>query len=370
MANWLFTRALFNAYSASGLVMPFGFLRVISRKQVVVFSRQLATMTSSNVPIVKSLRILSKQVGHPHFQSVITQVADQVDAGTKLSIALSKFPKIFDNFFVYMIRAGETTGRLDEVLNYLADQKERDYELNNKIISALIYPSVILTGLIVVFVIMMVKVVPNMLLLVVQTGTQLPWTTRTLLAVSNTFVYGWKYMLLGVGVLVVVWFFMRRQPAGRLLLDRWKLFIPVFGTLYRKIFLTRFCRSLGNLLQSGVPINRALNIAADIVGNRVYRSLILRAEEEVEGGRTMSGSFSRSSFIPLMVVQMIGVGEETGRVDTMLSKAADFYSKEVERTTNNLVVLIEPLVIIALGIGVLILVAGILLPIYDISSQF
>lgn len=342
----------------------------VSRKDAVIFARQLATMSGSNVPIVKSLRILSRQVANRSFKFIVTQVADDVDSGSKLSHAMSKFPRVFDEFFVYMIRAGETTGRLDEVLSYLADQKERDYELSGKIVSALIYPAVILSGLIGVFVVMMVKVIPNMLSLVTQTGVELPWTTKLLLVVSHAFTAGWRWILLALILGGITFVFMRRKPAGRLIIDRVRLFIPVFGPLYQKIYLTRFSRSLSNLLQSGVPINKSLGIVGDIVGNRVYRNIIRQASKDVESGKLISVSMASSRLVPLMLIQMIGVGEETGRIDVMLSKAAEFYSKEVERTTANLVVLIEPLVIIALGIGVAILVAGILLPIYDISSNF
>lgn len=344
-------------------------LKHVSKKDLVIFARQLATMSESNVPVVKSLRILVRQTAHPTFKSIVTHVADDVDSGAKLSVAMSKFPKVFDHFFVYMIRAGETTGRLDQALNYLADQKEKDYELGGKIISALIYPALILSGLVTVFVLMMVKVIPKMLELVTQTGADIPWSTRFLQTVSRTFTLGWPYMVGTVVILVAVYLIMRRQPAGRFVIDRVLLILPVFGPLYQKIYLTRFSRSLSNLLQSGVPINKSLDIVGDIVGNAVYRRLIMQASADVEAGKTMSGTFSHTRFIPLMLVQMIGVGEETGRIDALLSKAAEFYSKEVDRTTTNLVVLIEPLVIIILGIGVAILVSGILLPIYDISSH-
>lgn len=346
------------------------FFSHVPKKELVVFSRQLATMSGSNVPIVKSLRILTRQTAQPAFKSIISRVADDVDSGAKLSVAMSKFPKVFDHFFVYIVRAGESTGRLDEVLNYLADQKEHDYELNGKIVSALIYPALILTGLIGVFVVMMVKVIPNMLSLVKDTGATLPWTTNLLIGTSNAFVYGWPYMVVVLIIGVIGFFVLRATPAGLLLIDRARLLIPIFGPLYQKIYLSRFSRSLSNLLQSGVPINKALMIVSDIVGNHVYRKIIIEAEQNVEAGKTISGTLAGSRFIPVMLVQMVGVGEETGRIDAMLSKAAEFYSKEVERTTTNLVVLIEPLVIIALGLGTAILVAGILLPIYDISSHF
>lgn len=350
--------------------LPKRLLAHVGKKDVVIFSRQLATMTSSNVPIVKSLRILARQVANRSFQSVISHVADDVDSGSKLSHAMSKFPRVFDEFFIYMIRAGETTGRLDEVLSYLADQKEKEYELNGKIVSALIYPSVIFVGLIGVFVVMMVKVIPNMLTLVVQTGVALPWTTKLLIAVSSAFTLGWRWILLTFTLGSIGFMIMRKRPSGKVLIDRVRLHLPVFGPLYQKIYLTRFSRSLSNLLQSGVPINKSLDIVGDIVGNRVYRNIILRASKDVESGKLISVSMASSRLVPLMLVQMIGVGEETGRIDVMLAKAAEFYSKEVERTTANLIILIEPLVIIALGLGVAILVAGILLPIYDISSNF
>ncbi len=367
---YLLTRARIPANSASLDKYSQSVFAHVSKKDVVIFSRQLATMSGSNVPIVKSLRILSRQLVNRSFKSVISRVADDVDSGSKLSHAMSKFPRVFDEFFIYMIRAGETTGRLDEVLSYLADQKEKDYELSGKIVSALIYPAVIFAGLIGVFVVMMVKVIPNMLTLVVQTGVELPWTTRLLLVVSTAFTAGWRWILVALVVGIVMVLVMRRRPGGKLIIDRIRLHLLVFGPLYQKIYLTRFSRSLSNLLQSGVPINKSLDIVGDIVGNRVYRNIIRQASKDVESGKPISVSMASSRLVPLMLIQMIGVGEETGRIDVMLSKAAEFYSKEVERTTANLIILIEPLVIIALGIGVAILVAGILLPIYDISSNF
>lgn len=368
--GWVYRRAKIRTDSVSLDKYSKSVLNHVSKKDVVIFSRQLATMTEANVPIVKSLRILSRQVVNHAFKSVILHVANDVDSGSKLSYAMTKFPKVFDEFFVYMIRAGETTGRLDDVLSYLADQKEKDYELNGKIISALIYPSVITTALIGAFVFMMVQVIPNMLDLVVQTGVKLPWTTRVLLIVSSAFTQGWRWMLLVLVISSVGFILLRRRPVGRLIIDRVRLHLPVFGSLYQKIYLTRFCQSLSNLLQSGVPINKSLNIVADIVGNRIFRSIILQASKDVESGKPISVSMAGSKLIPLMLIQMIGVGEEAGRIDAMLSKAGEFYSKEVARTTSNLIILIEPLVIIALGLGVLILVSGILLPIYDISSNF
>lgn len=347
-----------------------GLISHVPKREVVFFARELSTMISSNVPIVRSLRILAKQINHKSFRYIINHIADGVDSGSKLSVALAQFPGAFDNFFVYMVRAGETTGRLDEVLTYLANQKEKDYELNGKIISALIYPSIIFIGMVGVFVLMMVRVIPNMLSLVQQTGAHLPWTTRALIGFSHFFTAAWPFVL-GVLILGVVGLLLsRRNPASRLLLDQFRLRLPLFGPLYQKIYMVRFSRSLSNLLQSGVPINKSLEIVADIVSNSMYKKIILNASTDVEAGRTMSSSLSASPLVPQMVVQMIGVGEETGRIDVLLSKVSDFYAKEVERTTTNLVTFIEPVVIITLGIGVLILVSGVLLPIYDIAGQF
>lgn len=342
----------------------------IKVKDLVIFSRQLAVLITATVPIVRALRILAKQTESKTLRQVIEKLAETVDGGAPLSAALKDQGHIFDDFFVFMVKAGETTGRLDDVLTYLADQKYSDYQLKNKIISALIYPALIVVVLGAVFVFMMVSVVPKMLDIVAQTSMKMPITTQALLVISDIFQNYWIVMMFGVAILIVAYLFMRAQPAGRVIIDTIKLHIPLFGNIFRNIALARLSRSLANLMASGVPLNKAIEISADVVGNAVYKRIMLDSKQEVEGGRTLSDAVGRHAEITPMFAQMITVGEETGKIDQVLFKVADFYANEVSTLTATLVSIFEPLIIVILGAGALVLVLGILMPLYQITSQF
>lgn len=343
----------------------------VKAKDIVVFARQLSVLIASTVPIVRALRILSKQTESKTLRRIVGEIADAVDGGARLSAAMHQHDTVFDDFFVHMIRAGETTGRLDEVLVYLADQKESDYQLMSKIIGSMIYPVFIIGVLIIIMIFMIIFVIPSLLDVVAQTGSELPFVTKVLLAVSNLAQgYWWLGLLLALfaaGVYLVG----RRQPRGREIIDNVKLRVPVLGRIFRNIYLARMSRSLSNLLASGVPVNRSIEIVSDIVGNSVYKGILVTARADIEGGSTLSTSLEKSEkLIPQMVTQMIAIGEETGRSDQILAKIADFYANEVDSLTSSLVSLIEPLIIIAIGIGAATLVAGILLPIYQVTSTF
>lgn len=345
-----------------------GFLHRVPRKEIVVFSRQLAVMISATVPIVKALRILTKQTENITFKIVISEVADEVDGGAKLSDALARYPQVFDDFFSHMIKTGETTGKLDETLNYLADQKEKDYDLTSKIKGAMIYPIFILAGLFVVGAVMMIFVIPKLTAVLEEAGAELPFSTRMLIGTSNFMQHYWWMIILFIVAAVVLYRLIQRTEAGKVRIDMIKLRIPVFGNLFKKIYLTRFARSFSNLIASGVPLARSLEIVADVIGNSIFRDLTLKTIKEVEDGNSISTVFSRSKIIPIMLPQMLTVGEQTGRIDKILNKLADFYAKEVENLVANLVSLIEPMIIALLGAAVAVLVVSILLPLYSLST--
>lgn len=346
-----------------------GFLNRVKTRDVVVFSRQLAVMISATVPIVQALRILTRQTDNVTLKIIISEVADEVDGGAKLSSALRRYPQVFSDFFVHMIRSGETTGKLDETLNYLADQQEKDYDLQNKIRGALMYPAFILSGLLVVGAVMMIFVIPKLIDIILESDVELPLSTKILIGVSSFFQTKWWILLLVVILGIGFLRFASRTEAGRYQIDRFRLRIPIFGTIFLKIYITRFSRSLSTLLQSGIPLTRSLEIVADVVGNRVFRELTLRTIKEIEDGNPLSTTFAQSRVVPPMLTQMMNVGEQTGRLDQILGKLADFFSNEVENSVRSMVTLIEPLVLMLLGIGVGILVSAILLPIYNISTS-
>ncbi len=342
----------------------------IKAKDIVVFSRQLAVMASASVPIVQALRILVNQTEHPKLKTIISDIADEVDGGAKLSQALAKYRNVFSDFYIAMVRSGETSGRLDDVLNYLADQQEKDYDLSAKIKGAMIYPVFILSGLFVVGIVMMVFVVPKLTAIIVESGAQLPLATRVLIFVSQALRSYWY--LLFIVLLAIIgggWYFSRRG-AGKKIIDRLKLKVPVFGGLWQRIYLVRMTRSLSTLIAGGVPLTTALEVVADVVGNSVYEDLIRRTIKEVEDGNSVATLFLQSEDVPAMLSQMMSVGEQTGRLDEILQKITDFYSREIENLVNNMVSLIEPMIMLLMGVGVGLMVAAVIMPMYQLASSF
>ena len=243
-----------------------GFLHRVPRKEIVVFARQLSVMISATVPIVKALRILTKQAENVTFKIILSEVADEVDGGAKLSDALARYPQVFDDFFTHMIKTGETTGKLDETLNYLADQKEKDYDLTSKIKGAMIYPIFILCGLFAVGAVMMIFVIPKLTGVLEEAGAELPFSTKMLIGVSNFLQNFWWMIIIIIIAIIALYRVIYRTERGKVQIDLIKLKIPVFGTMFKKIYLTRFARSFSNLIASGVPIAHSLEIVADEIG--------------------------------------------------------------------------------------------------------
>jgi len=343
-------------------------LNRVSAKDLVVFSRQLSVMISANMPIVQALRGLLKQIHNPKLKKIVTEIADEVDGGAKLSQALGHYPKEFDGFFVNIIRSGETSGKLDEVLNYLADQKEKDYDLMSKIKGAMTYPIFVLSGMVVVGTMMMIFVVPQLTGIFEGAKTQLPFSTRLLIATSHIFQNYW-WAIFGGLILVIVGFrVILRTRVGRGEWDRVKLRIPVFGKLFQRIYIVRFSRSLHTLLVGGVNLTPALRITADVVGNTLYKDIILQTVKEVENGNPITSVMSKNSAFPPMISQMLSVGERTGRLDEVLERMSSFYARETQNLVDNLVTLIEPMIMIMMGVAVGLMVAAVILPMYDLAQ--
>lgn len=353
-------------------VLPFflQFLAKVSRKDLIVFSRQLAIMVAANVPLVEALAIVAQQTANENFRRIINKIAAEVEGGAKLSSAFSAHPAIFSEFFVSIVKSGEISGRLEEVLEYLADQQERDYELMNKIRGAMIYPAFILAGLVVVGVLMMVFVVPKLTGILKESGAPLPLATRILIGTSDFFVNYWWLMLLLVIFLAIFGQFYTKTKKGKAIWDFFKIKIPIFGPLLQKIYLTRFTRSLATLIIGGVDLVQGLNVVGEVVGNTVYQDLIEKTKQEVEDGHSIVSVFRQSKEIPPMLCQMMAVGEETGKIDEVLEKLSAFYSREIENTVRNLVSIIEPVIIMVLGIAVGVMVAAIIMPMYQLAAQF
>jgi len=347
-----------------------GFLNRIKLKEVVVFSRQFSVLISANVPLVQALKILVEQTANPKFKIIISQVADEVDAGSRLSVALARRSSVFSDFYVSVIKSGETSGKLDEVLNYLADEMEKDYDMMSKIKGAMIYPAFVLSGLGVVGVLMLTFVVPKLTDIMSESGGELPLATRILIAASDFMAsYWWILLVIIAGAVTGLRLFLRTSR-GRFIFDTIALRLPVFGKLLQRIYLVRFTRSMKTLIAGGVTIVRSLEISGDVVGNTVYKKIITDTIKEVEDGNSISAIFIKRKEIPAMVSQMMSIGEKTGKLDVILSRVTDFYGREIENIVANLMTLMEPIIMVVMGLGVGLMVAAIIMPMYNMASQF
>lgn len=348
----------------------FGFKKKVNRKDIVVFARQLSVMISASLPLVQALRIVSEQIDKPAFQKIVIDVADEVESGVKLSAAMGKYEGVFSHFFISIIASGETSGKLDEVLQYLADQEERDYDLQSKIKGAMIYPSFIVSGLVLVGIAMMIFVIPQLTQMLEASGASLPLSTRVLITTSKLMKSYWWAIFVIFGGLYVGFKFAVKNPEGKKIIDNIKLKLPIFGKLFQKIYVVRFSRSLSTLLTGGVSLTAAIKIVAEVVDNAKYQQVFMDTLREVQDGNSLAVVFSKSPLVPRLVSQMIAVGEKTGRLDSILTTISNFYTKEIENTVANLTSLIEPFIMIVIGVAVGGMVASIILPMYNLANQF
>ncbi|MFH1129217.1 MAG: type II secretion system F family protein [Patescibacteria group bacterium] len=342
----------------------------VKLKEITLFYRQFAILFEADVSPLDSLRILAEQIKTPMFKEVLFEVENSVRGGEPLSSALEKHPKIFSAFYVNVVRAGEATGNLNEVLKYLADHAEREYNLTSKVKGAFTYPIAIFSMFLVVGTLMMIFVIPQMLSMLKELGGELPLPTRILVGISNVFRnWFWLIILIVIG-LVVAFKKWKKTPKGALLADKLKLKTPIFKDLFKKIYLARLSENLKTLLKGGISILKALDITASVIGNKVYENIIIEAREKVRVGETISSAFSNHpKEIAPLVTQMVGVGEKTAQIDSILDKVAGFYQQDVDRIVSNMTQLIEPIMILVLGGCVGFLVASILMPMYNMTSS-
>jgi Type II secretory pathway, component PulF len=345
------------------------FLNPVKTKDLVLFSRQFSVMISANLALVQALRIAAEQTDNVSLKMNISELAYEVDSGSSLSSAMAKRPKIFSAFYTNVVRSGETSGRLDEVLNYLADEMEKDYDMTAKISGAMIYPAFVLVGLTVVGVLMMVVVVPQLTAILNDSGGTLPISTRIVMAVSNFLIHFWWLLLVIAIAAVIIFRVAISTSGGRRFFDLILLKLPVFGNLFQLIYMVRFTRSMNTLIVGGVTISKSLDVVADVVGNTVYRDLIKRSRKSVEEGGSIAKVFMASDAVPKMVPQMIVVGEKTGKLDLVFSKISDFYGREIQNIMANLVTLLEPSIMVIMGVAVGIMVAAVIMPMYNLAGQ-
>ena len=343
----------------------------VKTKQLTQFTRQLSTLQDAGLPILRSLRILQQQQKPGTLKNVAGAVADDVEAGASLSEAMGRYPKAFNALYTNMVAAGEAGGVLDLILNRLSDFMEKSARLKAKIIHAMVYPIAVLTIAFGIVTGIMYFVVPKFEKIFLDFGIDLPSSTKLLLKMGN-FVskqYGWVYILGSPILLVAIFRIIRISETGRLILDKIGLMIPVLGQILSKTSIARFCRTLGTLISAGVPILDALNITRDTTGNEVYRRAVQGVHDSIRKGESFSEPLRKARVVDVMVVNMIDVGEETGDLDKMLVRVADNYDEEVDRLVASLVSLLEPLLVIMLGVICGFIVVSLFMPMVAMMSS-
>ena len=339
-------------------------------KALAIFTRQFSVMIDAGLPLVQCLEILGAQQDHKSFQRIIEAVRDDVEKGTTLQAALSKHPKAFNDLYVNMVGAGESGGILDIILQRLSIYIEKAVKLTAKVKGAMTYPIAVITIALGVVAIIMLKVIPIFSAMYDGLGSKLPFATQVCIAISNALInYSW---LLAIGIVVSVVGLRQfyKTPIGHLQIDAMMLRIPIIGEVLRKVAVARFCRTLGTLISSGVPILEGMDITAKTAGNMVIQNAILKSRDAVEQGRNISTPLAETKVFPPMVVQMVGVGEATGALDAMLAKVADFYEDEVDNAVANLTSLMEPIMISVLGGIIGFIVVAMYLPIFNLANVF
>jgi len=347
-------------------INPFG--KTVSNKDLVVFSRQLATLISARVPIIQALRILVEQVTNPYLLSITSDLVKSVENGESLSLAMTKYDRVFGNVYTSLVKAGEASGSLDRSLLYLADQLEKDYQLKSKVKSALTYPVFVVVALIIVAILMFKFVLPKLTSVLEEQGGSLPTISIWLISFTHFFDRFWWLVLMLVAIIIVALKAILATDNGRYEWDKIKIQLPIVGDIFKKIYLARFSRNLSTLIRGGIPIIKAMEIVSEVVNNVVYREILMETATKISAGKSISEGLLQHSEFPPMVTQMIRVGEQTAQLDDILSKVAVFYEQEVDNKISTLTTLLEPAIMIVLGIGVGMLVAGILLPIYNLAS--
>lgn len=350
------------------LSMNIKWLERVSNKDVVILSRQLATLFEAQVSALRIFRLLGSETDNRVLGAKLLTIADDLQAGSQISAALAKHPKVFNEFYVSMVKAGEESGKLNDTFSYLADYMDRTYQLVSKAKGALIYPAFVMMTFITVMILMFTMVIPKISGILVESGQDLPFYTKIILGISN-FLTSYGFIILGV--LVIVGFFTVRYvrtPGGKQVFDRVKLSVPYISNLFRKLYWSRLSDNMNTMLVSGIPMIRALELTSSVIDNTIYRAILADAVESVKAGKAVSEALANNNEIPGIMIQMIKVGEESGELGEILKTLARFYSREVTTAVDALVDLIEPLMIVALGGGVAVLLASVLIPIYNIAG--
>lgn len=342
----------------------------VSQKDLVILSRQLSTLFNAKVSALRVFQLLAAEADNKKLQRTLQDIAEELQGGTTISEAMKRHPDVFSDFYVSMVKAGEESGRLDETFTYLAEYLERMYQITSKARNALIYPIFVVIVFIAVMALIFTVVIPKIRPILEESGQGLPFYTEIVLAISGFFAQYWLLVVAVVIAIGVLFWKYARTSQGKRVIDTAILQVPYVGDLAQKLFLARMAGNLQTMLASGIPMVRALEITRDVLNNEVYTEIIENAIEEVRGGSSLSSALADYPEMPGIMVQMIKVGEETGELGSLLSTLSDFYEREVRTSVDTLIGLIEPMLIVVLGLSVGFLLMSVLMPIYNLASGF
>ena len=351
-----------------GILSRIPFFNKVSNKDIVILSRQISTLFEAQVSALRVFKLIATEAENPKLRTSLLQIVDDLQGGSSISGALAKHSDVFSDFYVNMVKAGEESGHIDESFSYLADYLDRTYEVSSKAKNALIYPAFVIFTFIAVMILMFTVIVPKIGAIIKDSAQEVPFYTKIVFGVSDFFINYYVFLLIGLLVfaILVVWYM--RTPEGRAWVSDFRLRVPYVGDLYRKLYLSRFADNMSTMVLSGIPMLKAIEVTASIIDNQTYKDLLNTTLLKVKSGSALSAALGDSDDMPRILVQMVKVGEESGQMGNILKTMAKFYQREVMNAVDTLVGLIEPVMIVGLGLGVGVLLAAVLMPIYNIAS--
>ena len=352
----------------SFLKKNFNFSRGVPFKDIVILSRQVATLFEAQVSALKTFKMLATEAENPYLRGKLVILTDDIQSGVSISGAMTKHPEVFSDFYVNMVKAGEESGKLSQTFNYLADYLDRSYELNSKTKNALIYPAFVIGTFVVVMILMMTMVIPKLADVLKDSGQETPLYTKIVIGMSDFLVSFGPFILAALVLFGLYFWRTQYKKGGKEYIDKLKITVPFVKELYTKLYLSRIADNIDTMLTYGISDVRALEISASVVGNSIFEKILNQASRDVKGGISVSDSLHKHEDIPNIMIQMIKIGEETGELSFIMRTVAKFYKREVDNAVDTLVGLIEPILIVALGVGVAVLLSSILIPIYNIAS--
>jgi type IV pilus assembly protein PilC len=340
----------------------------IPMKDVVIMSRQMSTLFESQVAALKAFNLLAENTGNLDLAKILDEVAEDIKSGVYISVALSKHPEAFSDFYVNMVKSGEESGKLTQAFSYLADYLDRQYQLTSKTKNALIYPGFVIGVFFIVMIMMFTFIVPKLATIITESGVAVPFSTKVIMKVSELFVNYGLFLLFGAAVFVAYVVHFSKSSSGKMYFDKLKITMPVFKNIYSKLYLSRISDNMDTMLSSSIPIVRSIELTSAVVGNLVFENILKEIAEVVKSGSSLSDAFAKHKEIPAIMSGMIRVGEETGSLGNILKTLGRFYNREVNEAVDTMVSLIEPIMIVMLGLGVGVLLSSILMPIYNIAG--